>query len=376
MPIRFISFIASTLASLIVLHPALGNEAEAQHWYRCNTHTHTRGADVNATAEFVAEWYKSNGYQCLVITDHEFLTDVAPLNERVAGEGEFLVLPGQEITQVVADPAHRGGVRHAHVNGINTDRVIMPLGPADAQKGGLGSLTAPAGVSMAKTFVRNVAEIDKAGGIPQINHPNISWSVRLEDLMPIDRPFLMEVWNAFPASNNLGGTDDAGNRGPSTEELWDALLSRGKVVWGVASDDAHEYRRIFQDRENPTPGKGWIVIQASSLTAPLIVESLRRGRFYASTGLTLEHYSVDRTGIRFEIVPPRGWNPALPSARYTTRFIGENGRVLTETMGKSPQYRFRGDEKYVRASIIDSDGRRAWTQPVFLDERRARQAGF
>src|SRR5688572_26181467 len=55
------------------------------NWYRCNTHTHTSArpnSDANATPEFVAEWYRSHGYQCLVITDHEFLTDVEPLNRK------------------------------------------------------------------------------------------------------------------------------------------------------------------------------------------------------------------------------------------------------------------------------------------------------
>lgn len=369
---KSIFFIVSTLAALLVVPSVHGSETEAPRGYRCNTHTHTRGADVNATAEFVVEWYKAHGYQCLFITDHEFLTDVAPLNRKFGGNGEFLVLTGQQITQIVSDNSLPGGMRHGHMNGINTQRVIMPMRSADAErKTGLQSLLAPEGVSLTETYLRNIAEIEKAGGIPQINHPNLAWSVRLEDLLPIDRPFLMEVWNSFPTSNNLGGTDENGHRSPSTEELWDALLTRGKIVWGTATDDSHEYQRSFQDRESPTPGKGWIVIQATSLTAPALVEALREGRFYASTGLSLERYSVDSKGISFEITSPRGWTGALvPSARYTTRFIGENGRLLAEVTGRSPQYRFQGDEKYVRASIIDSDGRRAWTQPVFLTDRR------
>jgi hypothetical protein len=59
----------------------------------------------------------------------------------------------------------------------------------------------------------------------------------------------------------------------------------------------------------------------------------------------------------------------VPSTRYDTRFIGKDGRVLATVSGLRPSYRIKGDEGYVRASIIDSDGRRAWTQPVFLDHR-------
>jgi hypothetical protein len=192
--------------------------------------------------------------------------------------------------------------------------------------------------------------------------------VRPEDLLSLKGPYLIEIWNAFPTSNNLGGTDETGAVGLSTEALWDTLLSQGRIAWGVASDDTHEYHAP-DDREAPTPGKGWIVIRAASLTVAALMESLREGRFYASTGVELESYSADAAGISIKIKPAREWAPSLvPSARYTTRFIGEGGKVLAEVVGRSPQYRFRGGERYVRAVITDSDGRRAWTQPVFATE--------
>lgn len=333
-------------------------------WYRCNTHTHTSArpnSDANGDPDFVARWYKAHGYQCLVITDHEYLTHVDPLNRAYGQDGRFLVMRGQEITQILRDPSHPDGARHAHVNGIDIGKVIMPIGhPAQAE-----------GISMAEAYTRNIAAVYDAGGIPQVNHPNLHWSVRLDDLLPVTRPFLLEVWNSFPSSNNLGGADEAGAVSPSTEGLWDALLSRGKVVWGAASDDVHEYYKL-DDRESPTPGKGWIVLQASSLTAESVMDALRKGRFYASTGIVLDRYAADDAGISMTFVPPPNWNSTLKlRTRYVTRFIGENGRLLAEVPGLSPRYRFKGDERYVRASITDSDGRRAWTQPVFLDARKA-----
>ena len=361
--------LAVTLCALSVGALFLGSggramAAENLNWYRCNTHTHTSappGSDANGTPKEVVDWYRAHGYQCVVITDHEYLTDVEPLNRQYPGE--FVVLRGQEITQIVADPNHPGGVRHAHVNGIGTNRLIMPILPEKTQsKDGLLKRAAT-GVSVAQTFERNVAEVERAQGVAQINHPNLSWSVRLEDLVTLEGPFLLEIWNAFPTSNNLGGTDEAGVSSLSTEALWDALLSRGKTVWAVASDDVHEYRAP-DDRESPTPGKAWIVVQAPSLTAPAVLDAIRSGRFYASTGIALESYSADAAGVSMKIKPAREWSSVMASStRYSTRFIGENGQVLAVENGLSPQYRFKGNERYVRASIVDSDGRRAWTQP-------------
>lgn len=355
---RALLAILLTLPATLPVSATAPDSSQSLNWYKCNTHTHTSarpGSDANESPEFVATWYRAHGYQCLVITDHENFTDVAPLNARYAGDGHFLVIRGQEITQTLADPAQPGGLRHLHINGINTDKLILPLGYP----------IAPTGITPREIYEHNIAAIEAAGGIPQINHPNLLWSVRPEDLLPLKEAFLLEIWNAFPTSNNLGGVDSAGHHSLSTEALWDQLLSKGKRIWGVASDDAHEYH-TFDDRESPTPGKGWIVLQAPSLSVQNIVTALRTGRFYASTGIALEHYSVDSSGISIQIAQSREWSPALkPSARYTTRFIGANGDLLAEVTGLSPQYRFKGDESYVRASIMDSDGRRAWTQPVF-----------
>jgi hypothetical protein len=361
MKISAVAVVALILSDVPVTQAADEHE---QHWYRCNTHTHTTArpnSDANGAPGFVVAWYKTHGYQCLVITDHEYLTDVAPFNQDLGGDDGFLVIQGQEITQTVRDSSHPHGIRHAHVNGINTGTVIMPEGYPDA---------APVTSSLTGVYQRNLAAIRAAGGLAQINHPNLHWSVRLDDLLPLEGPFLMEIWNAFPSSNNFGGMDDGGSDAPSTELLWDQLLSHGKVVWAVGSDDVHDYVNL-DDREAPTPGKAWIVVRAPALSLADITAAMRNGDFYASTGIAVENYAVTGEGIAITLRPLANWNSDQPLlTRYTTRFIGADGHVLAEVHGREPTYRFRGDEQYVRASIIDSDGRRAWMQPVFRDGRR------
>ena len=354
--------------SLIVTSALLGGSATAQqpasalHWYKCNTHTHTSafpGSDANGSPEFVAEWYRTHGYQCVVITDHEHLTDVSSLNQKYGSE--FLVIKGQEVTDSVRAPNRRDGVRHTHMNGIGLEKLDKPIIPAGKAQG----------TSATESYQRSLAAIDAAGGIPQVNHPAIQLAISDKDLLPLTKPFLMEVWNAFPTINNLGGTDGDGNVGMSPESIWDSLLSHGKVVWGVASDDTHEYR-AFDDREAPTPGKAWIVVRAPNLTLASITDAIRKGQFYASSGVTIGTYSVDDNEISMRFAEQKTWSPSLQSStRYLTRFIGENGKVLGEVLGTMPRYRFKGSEQYIRASIIDSDGRRAWTQPVFRDARKS-----
>jgi hypothetical protein len=84
--------------------------------------------------------------------------------------------------------------------------------------------------------------------------------------------------------------------------------------------------------------------------------ALRRGDFYASTGVTLRDLQVSDTLYRLEITP-------AGDRRYLTEFIGRAGRVLARSTTPRPSYRIVGGEGYVRARIMDSSGRMAWTQP-------------
>jgi len=352
-------------------HGAPAAPIEALHWYKGNTHTHTRfvpESDADGAPEFVAAWYRDHGYQFVVITDHEHLTDVGPLNAKLAHDGKFLIISGQEITQEVIDNQKPPRVYEAHVNGINISRLITPImpdrGPNPPPPQTVEEF-APRGISISDLYKRNMAEVTSAGGLPQVNHPNLGWSITPKDLLPLPTPYLFEVWNGYPFSNNLGGRDGTGHVAPSAESLWDELLSHGKTVWGVGSDDAHAYYQ-FDNPETPHPGKAWVVVRAPALTAANIVKALREGQFYASTGIVLETYAATSKSIEIKIQPVQEWSSGESSTtRYTTRFIGQNGTVLSEQFGLTALYRFEGTEPYVRAAIIDSDGRRAWTQPVF-----------
>jgi hypothetical protein len=72
--------------------------------------------------------------------------------------------------------------------------------------------------------------------------------------------------------------DGAGDDRPSAEGYWDVLLSRGKIIWGVASDDSHEFGE-HADPHHAAPGQAWIVVRAPELTAAAIKAVLHNGDF-------------------------------------------------------------------------------------------------
>jgi hypothetical protein len=101
-----------------------------------------------------------------------------------------------------------------------------------------------------------------------------------------------------------------------------------------------------------------VFVRAERLAGRPIVEALDRGDFYASTGVELSDYQVTARAITLTIKP---WL----DSKYRVQFIGKGGQVLSEVAAKSAEYVFRGDEAYVRAKVFESNGRAAWTQPVW-----------
>src|SRR5690242_15181796 len=201
----------SCCVAALVLAPAVGAQGRTSgappHWYRGNTHVHTSNSDGNGDPVDVVRWYRSHGYNFLVVTDHEYITDPAPLNALYGRPGKFLVIRGEEITQQVADSTHPGGPRQAHVTAIGVSRVVRPLGVDGIAHG----------VTIGETYAHALAGIRAAGGLAVVNHPNFRWSVQPADMMHLPDSTLFEVWNGQPRINNLGGSDGAGHVSLSTE---------------------------------------------------------------------------------------------------------------------------------------------------------------
>lgn len=316
------------LWALAAVGPSRAVQAPRLNWYKGNLHTHTLNSDGDSTPAEVAAWYRGQRYHFLVLSDHNYFTEVDGLNAVYGAKERFLLIPGEEVTD-------RFGQAPVHLNAYNPRGLVDPAG----------------GSTLAETVQRNVDAIRRAGGLPALNHPNFGWAFRSKDLLEIRDLRFIEVYNGHPQVNNFGGGGFE-----SLDEMWDALLTAGRKIYGVATDDAHHFKSWGRQYSNP--GRGWVMVRAPALTVKDIIEALAAGNFYASTGVELAEVQASATELRIEI-KPQG------PQRYTTYFIGPGGQTLAKSVDNTAVYRFRG-ERYVRARVVSSNGDIAWTQPVFL----------
>jgi hypothetical protein len=299
--------------------------APPPRWYRGNLHAHTINSDGDSPPAEVMAWYKRNGYHFLAITDHNVLTDPAPLD---ANPGDaFLLLGGEEITNPLT----------VHVNAIGITKTIP------AQQGS----------RVTELLQASIDAVREQGGIPLINHPNFLWAFTTAEMRPLKRAGLLEIGSGHPLVNHQGD-----GRVPSTEQMWDELLTAGMRIYGVAVDDSHNFRQEFTiDRANP--GRAWVTARAAGLTRETILAALNAGEFYASTGVVVKDIQTSADSLTITI------EPGVASRRYRTVFVGREGRVLAVSYDNPASYRFTGSEGYVRARVEDGNGLRAWIQPVF-----------
>lgn len=283
-------------------------------WLKGNLHTHTKNSKCgHYTLEEVLKLYTSYRmeYDYLAITDHYHITDLEGNEER----DDIILFSGVEFKTSAYQTLGINVKEH------NDDRDDI------------------------ENHQDVFDDVIKQGGINIICHPHIY----KDDYWPINRLMELEGYVGIEVFNNNVRMDNSGHSIAS--DLWDTLLSKGKKVYGFANDDMHLFSRV---------GGGFNITLAESKTREGILEALKRGSFYASSGLILENIKLEDNVISLEIKDKR-----VPYVTF--RYIGKDGVVLKEEQGQKSSYSINGDEGYVRVEVERNDGVRAWLQPYFIE---------
>jgi hypothetical protein len=340
------SIAASAANSVPTVAPTSG-----EVWLKGSTHVHAKpSGDSSEPIDRVLSWYESHSYDFIVLSDHNKIsvTEVAgqlstagQVAVRVPDKG-LIVIAGVELTH------NRNGCLPAGDDSGKCRIHVNALGVTERPE---GKIDWPVGPSKQRVDLYQAAltAAGKLGGaIIQINHPNYYFGTTPDLIIELAKrgARLVEIANSQFTKWNAGDATWL-----STEALWDAALVKGAKIWGVASDDAHDYPG--PEGKYP-PGGGWVVVRAKR-EPRAILDALAAGRFYASTGVELSHAEVDGEELVVEITP-------AGARQHTITFI-ENGTTVA-TVRELSAKRSLPRTGYVRAVITRDDGKKAWVQPA------------
>jgi hypothetical protein len=316
----------------------------APRFLKGQLHAHTDGSgDSDTPAAEAAAWYAEHGFDFVVFTDHNRVTETR-------SPGGMLALRGVELTQNLrrCEPEPEpGDACLLHVNALFVGSTPGRI-----------TLEPPPSLARAELYGRAVDRAIALGGIAQLNHPNFQHGADLDVLLALAARglTLVEIDNRAVDSGNEG---DA--RHGSTEALWDAALLRGAHVLGTATDDAHHYGDAAATRargETPYVGdRGFVMVRAGKSEAA-IRAAIVAGDFYGSTGIGLDRVDLARDGVAVDVRP--GDAPALIE-------VIADGQVIATARGASLRFDPRGTTaSYLRVRVTDAAGRKAFTQPLWL----------
>lgn len=279
----------------------------AGQWVRGSFHGHCdeHSACASVPLEQSVKWYRDVGAGFVTLTDHDFITDLAPLQAR---HPDVAFVQGFEYSSrenvVFAGP----GISPLYE---------LPLEQALAQAGDLFTMVCHPWPVEGKRDYWTLEKIETLGTLPDG----------------------MEVYNGHYGHASAR----AAGRWPLYDEFWDQLLTAGHRIWGFANDD-------FHDPEDFDNAFNMVLVEERSAAA--VIAAVKRGRSYATTGLLLKNLQENQGLIQVETDAP-----------CTGRFIGPEGRALGVADGTHFSYQAK-DEAYVRFQAEGESGR-LFLQPLF-----------
>ena len=157
---------------------------------------------------------------------------------------------------------------------------------------------------------------------------------------------------------------NAGNAYAS--DCWDIVLADRRRILGFAGDDTHEREDI---------GREWIVVYTQDDSVGGIVQSLKTGSFYASSGVIINTIEVVQNNTKIKI-ETKNYRKIVAIADYGFRLTEVKGRTihfeLEATLPNADRFKGfchpDGQAGYIRFECWGEAEQFAWTQPFFIRE--------
>jgi hypothetical protein len=299
-------------------------------FWRGNLHTHSTLSDGGLTPEQVVDAYKDAGYDFLQLSDHFMSQFDWPIADtRRWRANNFTTLIGAEIHA----PATSVG-EHWHILATGLPLDFAPPAPHE---------TGPELAARARA----------QGAFVAIAHP--AWSqLTIEDGRALNAAHAVEIYNHGCAVED-GRSDGF--------YLMDQLLNEGVRLTAIATDDAH-----FRHGDRDAFG-GFVEVKAESLDPAALLEALKNGHFYSSQGPRISDVSFSAREVVVSCSPVE----TISLMTGTSRALTKIGRHITDATFEVTNIDKAGRAKdapatWARIAIMDAAGKRAWTNPIWVDE--------
>lgn len=330
---------------------------EEGRFYKANLHCHSSVSDARLSPEELKAAYKAKGYSILAITDHEWMVPHPELSD-----SEFLAITSYEMT--VRDGAKTTPEnRIVHMNLYAKDpsctrhicfdpksaKAYCRLAEEEVSREELGETADH--VYTPEFINRVIREANEKGFLVSFNHPG--WGLEAqEDYLAYDGFFAVEVYN-HSCFMDVGLNEENLN-------VYDAMLRAGKRLYCTCNDDNHNRRGLDPDLTDSFGG--FNMIKAPELSYAAVMRALENGDFYASCGPEIYEMYVESGCLHIRCSPVRDILLGT-SGRKGACVHARKGETVTEAVFELKDY-----YRYFRVTLIDREGRKAFSRAWFRDQ--------
>jgi hypothetical protein len=296
--------------------------------YKGQLHCHSSRSDGKQSAEVVLRAYGGAGYDFVALSDHLVVG-------KDPGVGGITWIPSSEVHTEAAEKDKGWGGHHIGAFGITRDPKSWDRGSTDAV----------------------LRQIGAVNGVSAAFHPRLRNRWSIERLTKAKDLSLVSIFNGRGYAKANGLLPGSGSGLYDSNPQWDGVLSRGRYLWGIATDDCHDVT------DAGAFNQGWVRVRAASRTPKDLLSALRRGDFYACRGPKGEAPTLSVVTRRTSA----GWEVTATSKEGVgVLWLAKSGLVASGKGGSS--YTPKGDEGYLRAVAIDSrdSDARTYGQPIFV----------
>ena len=292
------------------------------NYYKGNLHGHSNHSDGALKPDEVINEYKNLGYDFTCLSEHlwkgeKFANEVV-LDTTNLNKNNFIVIPSAEL-HCKGKKYVKNELWHIVANGLPVD------------------FTCANDKERAPEMIQRAID---SGAFVTIAHPEW-YKLTFDECMSVSHAHGVEIYN------HSCHIEAARGFGTATA---DYLLEENKKIFLTATDDSH-FRM-------PDAGGGWVMVASHNLTERSILDSLKMGKYYSSTGVDILKFEMQNNLVKVVSTPAEH----ITLVGQGARSLSENGNNITEAIFDLNNI----ETNWFRVTIIDNFGQFAWSNPIWL----------
>ena len=277
-------------------------------WRKANFHTHSGTGPRSCgfrSPEVVVDLYREYNYDLLSISNHNLYRSFENYSD-----DQITLIDGVEYTSDI----------HMLTVGVKENLISLPVQEA-------------------------ITRTNELGGFVILCHPNWPDKAHFSPEMMLNLTGYMGLEALNAVCFRLSGSGRA-------TDVWDAVLSAGKLVTGFANDDFHAM----------ADGGRFFNLIACEKNYESMKQAIIDNAICASTGLYPIYHRLEDNTLKVKA--------ALPIKTYLDNyeyvFIGPNGQILSKQTGVEASYELQGED-YVRVEVYAEGGQILLFQPIYKE---------